>query len=796
MAAIIDDATGLVDTSDVVLHSFVSEGGGGGGDSDGDGSKDGSGELDRPYYDSLNGGGSGGSCGGGASQSAAVPQIQNLSLIEGNSPGATQQQDPQPQPSPPATTNRLLSFGSLGSLGRLADQSDAGDGASVSSRSTTRSQRSTTTILTRRVVKKLGNGDLFSGLSDAVTGEPVEGRLTDGKSGEIYEGPFVRGRRHGEGGHSTRLDGSKFFGSFRNGDPYEGTLITGELTYQGRMLIPQPSSKAYIFHGPKGTLLHRNGDIYQGGFSHGRYHGRGRERSASGLNYTGHFRSGKWHGMGDLIVERRSAQPQAQSPAKALSDAERRGVTPVSKTSKMAEAGASTSSSLPFNPEAFRYTYYGEWQHGEREGSGFEKIIFGSKRSLSGGAGPVTPSTSGNENRLKRRTATYEGEFHRDRRNGVGVLSLPDGTELRGLWKGGQPSVDPDDLDVRPESSLGGGGGSDDEEHPSRSARRSSRRSRSKIFNPEAGKWEIDYANGDRYRGQVSLALAEGLSGNAKTDAMKAHLHILTSATAPVLPDGIGSMVFVASGDVYVGSFRMGKRHGFGHCMSQSNGEEFEGSWIDDLPGEVGGHRLHLFQPLFDNPLSKAGKRMSIGAETDDEETEGQDGQSTAMPDEMDSIIDEKADQVDHEQPTLSDRVALLFGKQRPPPHASLGNSESFEDKNKPPRKSPESTASKPSDDKSFCASVCSEKTQPMANVTVKGASVKTPRKNVKDNLVYRNEAEDAGPKSPSRSSSLTNSADRTLSTDSMTGSMTSSLSVDDFSRDDGVKGQELLEEI
>ena len=108
MAAIIDDATGLVDTSDVVLHSFVSEGVGG--DSDGDGSKDGSGELDRPYYDSLNGGGSGGSCGGGASQSAAVPQIQNLSLIEGNSPGAAQQQDPQPQPSPPATTNRLLSL--------------------------------------------------------------------------------------------------------------------------------------------------------------------------------------------------------------------------------------------------------------------------------------------------------------------------------------------------------------------------------------------------------------------------------------------------------------------------------------------------------------------------------------------------------------------------------------------------------------------------------------------------------------------------------------------------------------
>ena len=91
MAAIIDDATGLVDTSDVVLHSFVSEGGGGGGDSDGDGSKDGSGELDRPYYDSLNGGGSGGSCGGGASQSAAVPQIQNLSLIEGNSPGMADQ---------------------------------------------------------------------------------------------------------------------------------------------------------------------------------------------------------------------------------------------------------------------------------------------------------------------------------------------------------------------------------------------------------------------------------------------------------------------------------------------------------------------------------------------------------------------------------------------------------------------------------------------------------------------------------------------------------------------------------
>ena len=636
------------------------------------------------------------------------------------------------------------------------DRSDAAQSArsgatgtsarSARSSRSARSTSSTTTILTRRVVKKCPNGDMFSGLCDAVTGEPVEGRLVDAKTGEVYEGPFVRGRRHGEGGHSTRpADNAKFFGSFRNGDPYEGTLINEQYTYQGRLLIPQPASRAYIFHGPKGTLLHRNGDIYQGGFSHGRYHGRGRERSSSGLNYTGQFRSGKWHGIGDLIVERRS---NAAGNSNNANNEQRASQTPDLKDGDK-NASSNALSALPFNPDAFRYTYYGEWQHGEREGNGYEKIVFGKARpgqqrqmatpsanrsitsSLGGGG-----STSSAEDRLKRRTATYEGEFHRDRRHGTGILVVPDGTELRGFWKAGQPCVEPEEGegvdDTSGRRSKHRGSSSKHHQHRHKSSHRhhhhhhgsskGSKGTKSVVFSTS---WEIDYANGDRYRGEVALAPPLSSSGNARADGMKEHLHITNSLVVPVVPHGRGTMIYGATGDIYEGKFRLGKRHGFGRCISQTTGEEFDGTWIEDIPGEIGGQRTHTSRPHFESSVapedSTSGKAK--GAETDDnsgaaaDSTQDKDSvdETEAAPLSAKEIAAKSEAQAQHPAPAPGG-ILGIFGAIR---RVSQQNNDqdANSEKEKAPGKSHDDKSQKSLDDKSVgMVSAASDKTQTMTN--------------------------------------------------------------------------------
>ena len=593
-------------------------------------------------------------------------------------------------------------------------------------------------------MKKCPNGDMFSGLCDAVTGEPVEGRLVDAKTGEVYEGPFVRGRRHGEGGHSTRpTDSAKFFGSFRNGDPYEGTLITEHYTYQGRLLIPQPASRAYIFHGPKGTLLHRNGDIYQGGFSHGRYHGRGRERSSSGLNYTGQFRSGKWHGIGDLIVERRSnaagnsnnKHPASQTPNRKDGDK---------------NASSNAMSALPFNPDAFRYTYYGEWQHGEREGNGYEKIVFGKARpgqqrqmatpsanrsitSSQGGGG----STSSAEDRLKRRTSMHEGEFHRDRRHGTGILVVPDGTELRGFWKAGRPCVEPEEGegvdDTSGRRSQHRSSSSKHHQHRHKSSRHhhhhhhhhngSSKGTKSVVFSTS---WEIDYANGDRYRGEVALAPPLSSSGNARADGMKEHLHITNSLVVPVVPHGRGTMIYGATGDIYEGKFRLGKRHGFGRCISQTTGEEFDGSWIEDIPGEIGGQRTHTSRPHFES--SVAAEDSTSGKAKEAEQTGDNSGAAAGSTEDTDSaeeagdpplsakeIATKSEAQVQHPAPAPGGILGIFCAIRR----ASQQNNdqEANSEKEKVAGKSHDDKSQKSHDDKSVgMVSAASDKTQTMTN--------------------------------------------------------------------------------
>ena len=63
------------------------------------------------------------------------------------------------------------------------------------------------------IIRNFPNGNLFSGNINSHTQELIYGRMTCALEMEVYEGPFVNGKRHGEGAVCTKMDGSaKFLG--------------------------------------------------------------------------------------------------------------------------------------------------------------------------------------------------------------------------------------------------------------------------------------------------------------------------------------------------------------------------------------------------------------------------------------------------------------------------------------------------------------------------------------------------------------------------------------------------------
>lgn len=62
-------------------------------------------------------------------------------------------------------------------------------------------------------IRQFPNGDLFSGNVNVENGDLVYGRMTYALDMEVYEGPFWKGERHGEGAVCMKMDGAaKFLG--------------------------------------------------------------------------------------------------------------------------------------------------------------------------------------------------------------------------------------------------------------------------------------------------------------------------------------------------------------------------------------------------------------------------------------------------------------------------------------------------------------------------------------------------------------------------------------------------------
>lgn len=211
--------------------------------------------------------------------------------------------------------------------------------------------------------------DVFTGIIDGISGELLHGTREYVLTGEIYEGAFCNGLRHGDGAiaknvflpsksigsngagsiSSTKYN-IKFYGSYQNDSPHRGTLVISSLlTYQGPMLDSRP-------HGSDGTLIKSSGYKYEGNFRHGHYHGYGTETEQNGGVYKGTFESGLRQGNGEYTITSRHGD-------------------------KLFE----------------EYSYKGQWVANQRQGEGEERVS---------GKG------------------TYRGQFYENARHGCGSVSF------------------------------------------------------------------------------------------------------------------------------------------------------------------------------------------------------------------------------------------------------------------------------------------------------------------------------------------------------------------------------------
>jgi hypothetical protein len=214
--------------------------------------------------------------------------------------------------------------------------------------------------------------------------ELEEGRChKDGKgvlmydSGRVYEGNWRNNKREGLG-----------FEKFENGNIYQGEFMLGRA------------------HG-RGVYVWENGETYDGEWYKGMRQGKGIWKGSNGESYEGEWRRGKAHGYGIHVWSNGDKY-----------DGEWYRSLKHGRGKDTFHTGDS---------------YEGEYRYGKFEETGIFKWSKGMvykgqfKHGMRNGKGQWLENEDGSG-------ATYNGEYFRDKKHGIGVYKWPSGNEYRGNY--------------------------------------------------------------------------------------------------------------------------------------------------------------------------------------------------------------------------------------------------------------------------------------------------------------------------------------------------------------------------
>ncbi|XP_074634381.1 radial spoke head 1 homolog [Acropora palmata] len=116
-------------------------------------------------------------------------------------------------------------------------------------------------------------------------------------NGDLYEGSYDNGKRHGKGMYSFRNNGAKYKGFYEQGKKSgEGVFDYPDGSkYEGRWENDERNGQ--------GTYFYKNGDIYEGEWKGNKRHGSGVYTCTSTkLKYDGRWSEGRLSGPGKMIL--------------------------------------------------------------------------------------------------------------------------------------------------------------------------------------------------------------------------------------------------------------------------------------------------------------------------------------------------------------------------------------------------------------------------------------------------------------------------------------------------------------
>lgn len=232
-------------------------------------------------------------------------------------------------------------------------------------------------------------------------------------NGDVYDGEFRDGKRHGFGVFTERATGNVYEGDWdRDTRHGNGVLTSGlkDFIYDGHW--DRDIRQGY------GHCVIRGCETYSGNWSNNQFHGTGKYIDAEGAVYEGEFACGKKHGVGKQVL-----CPGGQKGGVSYSGEWRDGVREGIGDAVFADGA----------------TYSGSWKNDLQDGegtfvsgqSGGEKYVGQWRRGRREGAGVLTIAASG---------VTKEGEWVADEAvDGDWTIAFPDGSKFTGECVKGRP---------------------------------------------------------------------------------------------------------------------------------------------------------------------------------------------------------------------------------------------------------------------------------------------------------------------------------------------------------------------